>query len=404
MPSSSHSSARPAETPSILALNVGSASLKFAIHADDGPLTRRLTGAVVARSGRSRLTIDLAANEPPVEAEIDGPATEPSHILPVVFERLRQLGYAERVAAVGHRIVHGGTAFVAPTRLTSEVLAGLAELVPLAPGHQPAGLAGVRAAEAAFPAAVQVGCFDTAFHADQPPLARLYGLPRTLTEEGILGYGFHGLSYGFIASALGQRFGKGAGGRAIVAHLGSGVSLCAMHEGRSVATTMGFSTLDGPPMATRSGGVDPGVVLHLIQSRGMSVEAVSEMLHRQSGLLGVSGISGDLRDLLGSDQPAAQEAVDLFIYRIGRHIGSLAAALGGLDTLVFTAGIGENSQAIRARVAETAAWLGLRLEAGRNDRGEVLISDDHSRVTALVIPTDEQRSIGVGVQAWLRRG
>lgn len=385
----------------ILALNVGSASLKFALHADDEALSRILAGAVTTDRGETRLSIDLGRGKPAVETSIEGAATEPEQVLPQVFGHLRALGFTDAITAVGHRIVHGGTAFVAPTHLDRQTLEALAALVPLAPAHQPAGLAGVAAAAMALPDAAQVGCFDTAFHADQPRVARLYGLPRKLTEQGIIGYGFHGLSYAYIASVLRQRYGEGAGGRAIVAHLGSGVSLCAMEGGRSIATTMGFSTLDGPPMATRSGALDPGVVLHLIQTLGMSAQTVSEMLHRQSGLLGVSGISGDLRVLLASDHPAAKEAVDLFVYRIGRAFGSLAAALGGLDTLVFTAGVGENSPAIRTRTAEAAAWLGVALDAGRNERGDMSISDAGAPIKVLVIPTDEQRSIAQGVQAWL---
>lgn len=387
----------------ILALNVGSASFKFALYADDEALIRILAGAVATDHGETRLSIDPGRGKPAVETIVEGAATEPGRIVPQVLDHLRRLGFTDGVAAVGHRIVHGGTAFVTPTRLDQGALEALAALAPLAPAHQPAGLAGVAAAAMALPGAVQVGCFDTAFHADQPRLARLYGLPRRLTEQGIIGYGFHGLSYAYIASVLRRRYGEGAGGRAIVAHLGSGVSLCAMDGGRGVATTMGFSTLDGPPMATRSGALDPGVVLHLIQALGMSAEAVSEMLHQQSGLLGVSGISGDLRDLLASDQPAAREAIDLFVYRTGREIGSLAAALGGLDTLVFTAGIGENAPTVRARIAEAAAWLGVALDATRNEAGDILISADDARVEVLVVPTDEQRSIAQGVQAWLRR-
>lgn len=387
----------------ILALNVGSASLKFALYADDEALTRILAGAVTTDRGETHLSIDTGTGKPAVETIVEGSATDPNQVLPQVFGHLRRLGFAADIMAAGHRIVHGGTAFVAPTSLDQQAMEALAALTPLAPAHQPAGLAGVAAAAMALPGAVQVGCFDTAFHADQPRLARLYGLPRRLTEQGIIGYGFHGLSYAYIASVLRRRYGEGAGGRAIVAHLGSGVSLCAMDGGRSVATTMGFSTLDGPPMATRSGTLDPGVVLHLIQTLGMSAEAVSEMLHHQSGLLGVSGISGDLRDLLASDKPAAREAIDLFAYRVGREIGSLAAALGGLDTLVFTAGVGENLPAVRARIAETAAWLGVRLDAHRNAAGETLISPDGARVEVLVAPTDEQRSIAQGVQAWRRR-
>lgn len=394
----------PAEPAVILALNAGSASLKFALHASDRALTRILAGAVSARDGEARLTIDLGAGKPRANVQIGGDATEPGRILPQVLDQLSRLGHTDGIAAVGHRIVHGGTTFVAPARLDGEALGALAELVPLAPMHQPAGLAGVAVAMTAFPRAVQVGCFDTAFHADQPPLARLYGLPRKLSEQGIIGYGFHGLSYSYIASILRQRFGAGAGSRAIVAHLGSGVSLCAMREGQSVATTMGFSTLDGPPMATRSGALDPGVVLHLIQSLGMPAQTVSEMLHQKSGLLGVSGISGDLRDLLNSDQPTAREAVDLFVYRVGREIGSLAAALGGLDTLVFTGGVGENSPVIRARVADTAAWLGVTVDAGRNQSGDVSINEVGSPVDVLVIPTDEQRSIAQGVLTWLEQG
>ncbi|MDP1630226.1 MAG: acetate/propionate family kinase [Caulobacter sp.] len=387
----------------IFALNAGSASLKFALYADDRTLTQVLAGAVLTRDGETRLTIAAKGNSRPVEAEIKGDATEPGRALPQVFDHLRRLGQTDGIAAVGHRFVHGGTAFAGPAPLNRGTLDALTELTSLAPAHQPASLAGVAAATAALPRAVQVGCFDTAFHADQPRLARLYGLPRYLSNQGIVGYGFHGLSYSYIASALQRRFGNSAGGRAIVAHLGSGVSLCAMREGRSVATTMGFSTLDGPPMATRSGSLDPGVVLHLIQSLGMAPQAVGEMLHQRSGLLGVSEISGDLRDLLGSDQPAAQEAIDLFVYRIGREIGSLTATLGGLDTLVFTAGVGENSPSIRARIAETAAWLGVALDAGRNQSCHISISAAGSPVEVLVIPTDEQRSIAQGVRAWLGR-
>lgn len=387
----------------ILALNVGSASLKFALHADDEALTRLLAGAVTTDGGETHLSIDPGMGEPTVVTTVEGGATDPEQVLPQVFDHLGRLGFTDAITAVGHRIVHGGTAIVAPTRLDQQTIEALAALVPLAPAHQPAGLAGVTAAAMALPDAAQVGCFDTAFHAVQPRLARLYGLPRELTEQGIVGYGFHGLSYAYIASVLRQRDGARAGGRAIVAHLGSGVSLCAMEGGRSVATTMGFSRLDGPPMATRSGALDPGVVLHLIRALGMSAEAVGEMLHQRSGLLGVSGISGDLRDLLASDQPSAREAVDLFVYRVGREIGSLAAALGGLDTLVFTAGIGENAPAIRARIAETGAWLGMTMDASHNETGDTLISADGARVEVLTLPTDEQRSIAQGVQVWRRQ-
>jgi acetate kinase len=269
----------------------------------------------------------------------------------------------------------------------------LRDLIALAPLHQPASLDIVAAATRLFPHAVQVGCFDTAFHAARPRLATLYGLPRALTDAGIVSYGFHGLSFGYIAARLRDRHGAKAGGRAIVAHLGSGSSLCGMVEGRSVATTMGFSPLDGLVMSTRCGSLDPGVVLYLAQERKLPPDDIADMLYRQSGLLGVSGISGDMRTLEASDAPAAAEAIDLFVYRAGREIGSIAAALGGLDTLVFTAGIGENSPGIRERISATAGWLGVAIDVERNRRGETLISTEESAVEVLVIPTDEERAV-----------
>ncbi|TJW32564.1 MAG: acetate kinase, partial [Mesorhizobium sp.] len=234
-----------------------------------------------------------------------------------------------------------------------------------------------------LPQAMQIGCFDTAFHSARPGLAKLYGLPRAMSEAGIVSYGFHGLSYNHVASKLRDRYGAGAGGRAIVAHLGSGASLCAMNAGTSVATTMGFSTLDGLVMSTRCGALDPGIVLHLLQDRKLSSDELASLLYEQSGLLGVSGISGDMRTLIGSQDPFAAEAVDLFVYRIGREIGSLAAALGGLDTLVFTAGIGENAPLVREKIGAAAGWLGVGIDRERNRRGEETISLDGSGVDVL---------------------
>lgn len=241
-----------------------------------------------------------------------------------------------------------------------------------------------------LPRAFHAGAFDTAFHADQPELARLYALPRELIADGIVAYGFHGLSYDYIAGMLAQEDPSGAGGRAIVLHLGSGVSLCAMNKGRSLATTMGFSALDGPPMSTRCGSLDPGVVLHLMHAKGMSVEAVTDLLYHRSGLLGLSGLSGDMVTLLASREPNARQALDAYVYRISREIGSLAAAAGGVDTLVFTAGVGENAAAIRARICGLCAWLGVALDEAANTAADRQISRAESAVKVLVIPTDEQ--------------
>jgi len=267
--------------------------------------------------------------------------------------------------------------------------------------HQPFNLAAVATAAARFPQALQVGVFDTAFHAGQPDLARLYALPRELIDAGLVAYGFHGLSYDYIAGVLLEEAGPTAGGRCIVLHLGSGVSLCALKDGVSIATTMGFSALDGPPMSTRSGSLDPGLVLHLLQARGMTAEAISDMLYNRSGLLGVSGLSGDMTTLLASEDPHARQAIDLYVYRIAREIGSLAAALGGLDTLVFTAGVGENAAPIRASIVELCGWLGVRLDVAGNTASRRRISLAECPVRVMVIPTDEQIIIARGVRALL---
>ena len=288
--------------------------------------------------------------------------------------------------------------------MTATILERLTQLAPLVPLHQPANLEMVALARHHLPSALQVGAFDTAFHADRSNLDRLYALPRSLSDEGIVAYGFHGLSYDHIAAVLRAREGPRAGGREIVAHLGSGASMCMMNAGQSIATTMGFSALDGLVMSTRCGVLDPGIILHLMQQRQMTAEAVSDLLYHRSGLLGVSQISGDMATLLLSADPRAAEAVALFVYRGGRAIGSLAAALGGLDTLVFTAGIGENAPRIRALICQSAAWLGARLDTGLNTLGETVISDRGSGVEILVIPADEERTVATGVLACMRQG
>ena len=279
-----------------------------------------------------------------------------------------------QIGAVGHRVVHGGADYGAPILLDTAHIEALRRLSPLAPLHQPHNLAGIDAITRLLPNLPQVACFDTAFHHDQPLVARQLGLTRELHEAGLCRYGFHGISYEYIASQLPAHLGAKGDGRVIVAHLGSGASLCAMQQRRSVATTMGFSTLDGLLMATRCGNLDPGALLYLMQARGMDVDAVSELLYQRSGLLGMSGLSGDMRTLLNSAEQAAQEAIDLFCYRVRREIGSLTAALGGIDALVFTGGIGEHANEIRERICAGLAWLGPDL-------------------SILTLPTDEERMI-----------
>ncbi len=263
--------------------------------------------------------------------------------------------------AAGHRVVHGGTRFQAPVRIDDEVLAALAALVPLAPLHQPHNLAAIRALRAAAPDLAQIACFDTAFHRGVPDVAQAYALPPSITDRGVRRYGFHGLSYEYIASVLPQFDPIAAGGRTVVAHLGNGASMCAMRAGRSVATTMGFTALEGLPMGTRTGSLDPGVVLYLMDELGMDARAIEHLLYQQSGLLGMSGVSSDMRTLLASTEPRARYAIEVFAYRIGRELGSLAAALGGVDALVFTAGIGEHAAPIRERVLALAGVVGLRV-------------------------------------------
>jgi len=291
-----------------------------------------------------------------------------------------------------HRIVHGGREYCTPLRLDAATLVELEALVPLAPLHQPYGLAPVQAIEAMRPRLAQVACFDTAFHVTQPAVAQTFPLPRRFTANGVRRYGFHGLSYDYINRTL-PRWVGGATGRTIVAHLGNGASLCAIRDGASVASTMGFTALEGLMMGTRSGSLDPGVVLHLILEKGLSAERVQHLLYKESGLLGVSGISGDMRELLASSAPEAAEAIELFVYRIVREIGSLTAALGGLDHLVFTAGIGERAAPVRAAVAEGCGWLGATLDPAANAAHAVRIAGADSRVGVWVIPTDEERMI-----------
>ncbi|MDX1540066.1 MAG: acetate/propionate family kinase [Geminicoccaceae bacterium] len=375
---------------SILVLNAGSSSLKFAVFGLD--TDRRLgervcRGQVDAIGGDARLLVRPAAT-PASDGE---PVSAPDHAsaLDAVLEALDRHLSGARLVAAGHRVVHGGRHHVRPVALNPAVLGDLEALVPLAPLHQPHALAAIRALAGLQAELPQVACFDTAFHQSQPEVARRFALPRALADEGVVRYGFHGLSYEYVAGALAEHAGQ-MPERVVVAHLGHGASMTALKAGRSVATTMGFSALDGLVMARRSGALDPGVILYLMREHGFGHDDLSRLLYEESGLLGVSGISSDMRTLLESDDPRANDAVELFVYRIGRELGSLAAALGGLDALVFTGGIGEGAAPIRAMVSERASWLGVVLDRSANDAGGPSISAPESRTGVWVIPTDEE--------------
>lgn len=379
----------------ILVLNAGSSSLKFSVFLNGDPLRPLLRGQLEGLFTQPRFVARDQTGGVAGE-KVWAAGTRLGHEGAVEFLFAWGRGEAlqgHRLAAAGHRVVHGGLKFTRPVRVDFGILAALDELVPLAPLHQPHNLAAIRAIVQRTPDLPQVACFDTAFHRTQPAIAQAFALPRRYAEEGVVRYGFHGLSYEYIASVLPGIDAQAAAGRAVVAHLGNGASMCAMQAGRSAASTMGFTALDGLPMGTRSGALDPGVLLYLMDQHGMDARALEKLLYQESGLLGVSGISSDMRALFASPDPRAAEAVDLFVYRIGRELGSLAAALGGLDALVFTGGIGENAAAIRARVCRDAAWLGLELDAPANHAGGPRINHPDSRVAAWVIPTNEELMI-----------
>ncbi len=380
----------------VLVLNAGSSSLKFTAFAVDaaGQLEPRLSGLLEELYGAARFRARDAAGATIGERAWDGEAPGHAGALDFLFGWLRDQAADAQLVGIGHRVVHGGTAYAAPVLIDERVLATLTELSPLAPLHQPHNLLPIREIAGRRPDLPQVACFDTAFHATAPEVAQAFALPAEITARGVRRYGFHGLSYEYIASVLPDLDPAAAAGRTIVLHLGNGASMCALMAGRSVASTMGFTALDGLPMGTRCGALDPGVVLYLMQEMGLDAAAIEDLLYKRSGLLGVSGVSSDMREVLASDAPAARFAVELFAYRVGRELGSLAAALGGLDAVVFTAGIGENSAEIRAATAGQAAWLGLELDPAANaGRGARRISAPSSRVAAWVIPTDEELMI-----------
>jgi len=390
----------------LLVLNAGSSSIKFSVFetAADRSLAAGAHGQVEGIGVGAHFEVADAAGRKLADQAVARDDHQGA-IAAIHDWFAAHVGSEAGFDAVGHRVVHGGVAYAEPVLIDAGVLAALEALVPLAPLHQPHNLAAIRAVRAIAPHLPQVACFDTAFHRTQPPVAQAFALPRALGAEGVRRYGFHGLSYDYIASVLPQVAAGHAIDRVVVAHLGNGASMCALAQGRSIATTMGFTALDGLPMGTRSGALDPGVILYLLQHEGMDAKAIERLLYQQSGLLGVSGVSSDMRTLLASPLPAAKEAVDLFIYRIGRELGSLAAALGGLDALVFTAGIGEHAAEIRARVCEAARWLGIVLDPEANRSGGPRLTVAGSPVSAWVIATDENLVIARQTRALIdRRG
>ncbi len=376
----------------ILTINAGSSSIKFSAHVA-GRAPHELGRGQVERLGPAASLTVHAEGASAERAEI-GPADH-AQALRAILEHLGPLLHGRRVAGVGHRVVHGGPDHAAPVRLDDAAIVELARLEPLAPLHQPYNLSGVRAARAAFPDALQLACFDTAFHRGHAWEHDTFALPSSYHARGIRRYGFHGLSYQFIAGDLARRFPDLAAGRVIVAHLGNGASMCALRGGRSLSSTMGFTALDGLAMGTRSGQIDPGVLLYLMQNDGMDADALSRLLYRESGLKGLSGISHDMRRLLASDAPEAAQAISYYVTRIRHEIGALTADLGGLDGLVFTAGVGQNSDVIRAMACDGMGWLGLSLDARANAAGATEIGA--GRVRVLVLPTDEEAVIAQAV-------
>ena len=379
----------------ILVVNAGSSSVKFQVFGLDGEgrLRREIKGQMDGIGSRPRLRATgagggtLADRAYPIESVPDVPAA-----LALAGSWLRDELQLSPLA-VGHRVVHGGPDYDRAVLIDHGVIARLERFTALAPLHQPHNLAPIRSVAANFPALPQVACFDTAFHRGHDAVADYYAIPRRLHDEGIRRYGFHGLSYEFVSKALPQVAPEIAQGRVIVAHLGSGASMCAIHDGRSVESTMGFTALDGLPMGTRTGQIDPGVVLYLMDAKGMSPAEVQDFLYRDCGLKGLSDISNDMRDLLNSSDPRATFAVDYFVYRATLHAGMLAAAMQGLDAFVFTAGIGENSAAIRARIVERLEWLGLSLDPTENERNAPRISRAGGRTPVYIVPTDEELMI-----------
>jgi acetate kinase len=375
-----------------LVLNAGSSSLKFCVYErpDGGGWALASRGQIEGIGTKARFSAKDGAGARLDDQHLDASVKDGKAALEALARWLRNRYGGARVLGVGHRVVHGGAKYAGPVIVTPGVISDLRQLVPLAPLHQPYNLGAIEAVSERLPDVPQVACFDTSFHRGQPAVAEVIPLPREVCKGGVQRYGFHGLSYEYIASALPEVAPGTAGGRVIVAHLGSGASLCALKNGKSIDSTLGFTALDGLCMGTRPGAVDPGVILYLFQQLGLSVREVETLLYKKSGLIGISGISNDMRDLLGRSEPTARLAVDYFVYRVAREIGALAAVLQGVDGIVFTAGIGEHSAEVRRRICEASAWLGLDLDPGANEKHGPRISTPGSKVSAWVIPTNEE--------------
>jgi len=384
-------------TDVILALNAGSSSLKFSLFATThkrDSLSLLYRGGVEGLGSNPHFLVEDAIGQRQREEQLTATvAISYAEALGVLLDWIGHHETGLELISVGHRIVHGGSFFSAPVLVDSAVLAQLKQFIPLAPLHQPHNLAAIEAVNSIKPDIPQIACFDTAFHHTQPAVAAAFALPRDVTALGIKRYGFHGLSYEYIASVLPGVVGARAEGKVIVAHLGSGASMCALQSLKSCATTTGFTALDGLPMGTRPGTLDPGIILYLLSEQRLDIPTVTDLLYQRSGLLGVSGESSDMQELLASHSPHAIEAIDLFVYRIGRELGSLVAALGGLDVLVFTGGIGEHAVPIRTRVCQDAQWLGIQLDEAANGNNGPKISTEESAVSVWVIPTDEDLMI-----------
>src|SRR5271169_1033095 len=380
-----------ATEPLIGVINAGSSSVKFSFYEGERRILAGQVDGIGARPSASAIGPNGEKIAPPDLGT--KPPTVPSEVLPAILPWTRERLDNRRLDALGHRVVHGGLRHSRPARVTPELLAELEALVPLAPLHEPHNLAPIRMAMTLNPDLPQLACFDTAFHRTAPEVEQAFALPYALYEEGVRRYGFHGLSYEYIASVLPQHAPGIAEGRVVVLHLGNGCSACALKARASIATTMGFTALDGLPMGTRCGALDAGVVLHLIQQKGMAAEALVDLLYRRSGMLGLSGVSSDFRELLASREPLARFALEVFYYRAACAIGSLAAALGGIDGIVFTAGVGENAVPVRSAICRACGWLGLELDEAANSEHRTRISTPKSRVAAYVIKTDENLMI-----------
>ena len=371
----------------VLTLNAGSSSLKFAVYTSDSD--QPLVTGLVDRIG-TNATLKLKDQRGfDLPTKTDGLSTH-QEALTTVLSAIEPELDGKTIDIVGHRVVHGGLWYDAPVMVTDEVLERLTTLEPFAPLHQPHNLSGIKAAKAAFPNAPQIACFDTAFHRHHPYVNDTFAIPRAYYDKGVRRYGFHGLSYDYISGELRRIAPTIAQGRVVVAHLGNGASMCAIQDGKSVASTMGFSALDGLPMGTRCGQLDAGVVLYLMDQEGLSATDISDMLYKKSGLLGLSDLSNDMRTLEASDSLEARQAIDYFVFRIQRELGGMAAAMGGIDGLVFCGGIGENSAFIRDRVCERTAWMGIEIDYKKNDAHAQVISTEMSRTTVMVIPTNEE--------------